>query len=109
MKKEEQNREYVDRIDLKSELGEIVYNYSKKHGENTNLRIERRKRTKNVWQLVETNTNNILWKGNERDMLGGVARYNLLQIERKVADIIEGIDTNGSESIQIEIIGVNKN
>lgn len=51
MKKEEQNREYADRIDLKSELGEIIYNYKKEHGKNTKLLIERRKRTKKIMAI----------------------------------------------------------
>ena len=103
MKKEEQNREYVDRIDLKSELGEIIYNYKKKHRENTKLLIERRKRTKNLWQLVEVDTNNILWKGNEKAMLGGIAKLFLIDVERRITAMIKNIDTNRNENIELEV------
>ena len=100
---EKQNREYADRIDLKSELGEIIYNYKKEHGKNTKLLIERRKRTKKLWQLVEVDTNNILWKENEKAMLGGIAKLFLIDVERRITAMIKNIDTNRNENIELEV------
>ena len=98
---EKQNIEYADRIDLKSELGEIILNYK---GKSAELLIERRKRTKNVWQLVEVDTNNILWKGNEKAMLGGIAKFFLRGVEHQITEIIKDIDAGVNRVVQISVL-----
>ena len=52
---------------------------------------------------MEVDTNNILWKGNEKAMLGGIAKLFLIDVERRITRIIKNIDTNRNENIELEV------